>query len=151
MAGGWHTSCHPISKMHIVEEGPGETPSALRWLSSLNNSFLTEMKPLAKTSAGALSVPLLMSMSESFSVAFHTVIKLSYTKGLEWPSPVPGPEAKSSSEITNLTPFTISYHSPLQFFPTNYWEFIFSFPPQYTVWNIQKQYFFKLQDWVTNI
>ena len=57
--------------MHIVEEGPGETPSALRWLSSLNNSFLTDMKQLAKTSAGALSVPLLMSMSEAFPVLFY--------------------------------------------------------------------------------
>ena len=30
MAGGCHVSCHPISKMHIVGEGPDETPSALR-------------------------------------------------------------------------------------------------------------------------
>ena len=29
MAGGWHT-CHPISKVHIMGEGPGETPSALK-------------------------------------------------------------------------------------------------------------------------
>ena len=41
MAGGWHTSCHPISKMHIVGEGPGETPSALRCLSYLITNFLT--------------------------------------------------------------------------------------------------------------
>ena len=34
MAGGWHTSCHPISKMHIVGEGPGEILSALRCLLS---------------------------------------------------------------------------------------------------------------------
>ena len=34
MAGGWHTSWHPISKMHSVGEGPGETPSALRCLLS---------------------------------------------------------------------------------------------------------------------
>ena len=52
MAGGWHTSCHPISKMHIVGEGPGETPSALRCLSYLINSFLTDIKQLAKTSKG---------------------------------------------------------------------------------------------------
>ena len=70
MAGGWHTSCHPISKMHIVGEGPGETPSALRRLSYLLNSFLTDMKQLAKTIRGALSIPLLMSMSEVFSVLF---------------------------------------------------------------------------------
>jgi len=43
MAGG-----HPISKMHIVEEGPGETPSALKYLSYLINSFLTDIKQLAK-------------------------------------------------------------------------------------------------------
>jgi len=52
MAGRWQTSCHPTSKMHIVGEGPGETPSALRWLSYLINSFLTDIKQLAKTSRG---------------------------------------------------------------------------------------------------
>ena len=38
---GWgrHTSCHPISKMNVVGEGPGETPSALRCLSYLINTF----------------------------------------------------------------------------------------------------------------
>ena len=39
---GWHTSCHPISKMPIVGEGPGETPSALRCLPYLIKSFLTD-------------------------------------------------------------------------------------------------------------
>ena len=39
MAGEWHTSCHPISKMHIVGEGLGETPSVLRCLCYLINSF----------------------------------------------------------------------------------------------------------------
>ena len=39
---------HPISKMHIVGKGPGETPSALRHLSYLINSFLTAIKHLAK-------------------------------------------------------------------------------------------------------
>ena len=48
MAGRWHTSSHPISKMHIVGEGPGETPSASRCLSYLINSFLTDIKQLAK-------------------------------------------------------------------------------------------------------
>ena len=51
-AGRWHTSCHPTSKMHIVGEGPGETPSALRCLSCLINSFLTDIKQLAETSKG---------------------------------------------------------------------------------------------------
>ena len=52
MAGGWHTSCNLISKMHIVGEGPGETPSALKCLSYLINNFLTDIKQLAKTSGG---------------------------------------------------------------------------------------------------
>ena len=71
MAGGWHTSCHPLSKMRIVGEGPGETPSALRCLSYLINSFLTYIKQLAKTSKGTLSIILLMSLSEASSVPFH--------------------------------------------------------------------------------
>ena len=33
------------------------------------------------------------------------------TKALEWSHLVPGPEVKSSSEITNPTRFTISYHN----------------------------------------
>ena len=49
-------------------------------------------------------------MSEAFSVPFYTLIKLCYTKALEWSSLVPGPKAKSSSEIMNLTLFTISHH-----------------------------------------
>ena len=58
MAGGWHTSCHPILKMHIVGEGPGETPSALRCLSYLISLFLTDIKHLAKSwQRGILSVP----------------------------------------------------------------------------------------------
>ena len=48
VAGEWHTFCHPISKVHIVEEGPGETPLVLRCLSYLINSFLTDIKHLAK-------------------------------------------------------------------------------------------------------
>ena len=41
---GWHTLCHPISKTHIVGEGPSETPSALRSPSYLINSLLTDVK-----------------------------------------------------------------------------------------------------------
>ena len=37
--------------------------------------------------------------------------KLCYTKALEWSRLVPGPEAKSSSEIRNPTLFTISYQT----------------------------------------
>ena len=57
--------------MHIVGDGPGEMLSALRGLSYLINSFLTDIKQLAETSkGGALSIPLLMSVSEAFSVPF---------------------------------------------------------------------------------
>ena len=60
---------------------------------------------------GALSNLLLMSMSEAFFVIF-SLIKLSYTKALEWSSLVPGPQSKfSSSGITNLTLFTLSHHT----------------------------------------
>ena len=106
----WHTSCHPVSKMHIVGEEPGETPSALRCLSYLINNFLTDIKQLAKTSMGALSIHLLMSMSEGFLVPFYILTKICYTKALEWSSLAPGPKAKSSSsEINNPTPFTVIY------------------------------------------
>ena len=40
-------------------------------------------KALIKLARGALSIPLLMSVSEAFSVPFHTLIKLCYTKALE--------------------------------------------------------------------
>ena len=53
----WHTFCHSISKMHIVGEGPGETLSALRCLSYLINSFLTDIKELAKTNKGGTLHP----------------------------------------------------------------------------------------------
>ena len=70
MAGGWHTSCHPISKMHIVGEGPGETPSALRCLSYLIHSFLTDIKQLAKTSKGGTLRPAFDVCVRSFPCPF---------------------------------------------------------------------------------
>ena len=51
---------------------------------------------------GALLVPLLMSVAETFSVFVYILIKLCYTKALEGSSLVPGPKAKSSFEIRNL-------------------------------------------------
>ena len=65
MAGDDKKMCHPISKIHIVGEGPGETPSTLRRLSYLINSFLTDIKHLSKNyPGGTLFYPLLMSISE---------------------------------------------------------------------------------------
>ena len=40
-------------------------------------------KALLRLARGALSIPLLMSMLEAFSVCFYTLIKLSYIKALE--------------------------------------------------------------------
>ena len=63
-----------------------------------------------------LSVPLLMSVSEIFSVLFHCN-KMSATQNLlsdeAW-SLVLCPKAKSSSEIKNSTSFTISCHCQSQ-------------------------------------
>ena len=55
LAGGWHTLCLPISKVHIVGEGLGEAPSALRCLSYLINSFLTGIKSVQFSSVQLLS------------------------------------------------------------------------------------------------
>ena len=76
-----------------------------------NDQLKKHVTPLLKLARGVLSVCLLMSISEAFSVPFYTLIKLCYTKVFDWSSLIPGPEAKSSSEIINLTSFTISYLS----------------------------------------
>ena len=63
--------------------------------------------PFLRLASGPLFIPLLMSMSEVFSVPF-----LHFNKTLlhKWSSLVPGPKAKSSSSaITNPTSFTLSY------------------------------------------
>ena len=113
---GWHTFCHSISNMHTVGQGPGETPSALRCLSYLINSFLTDIKQLAKTSKGGTLHPPSDVCVRSFLCPLSTLIQLCYTKALEWSSLVPGPEAKSSfSLISNLTLFTVSYHYLLDY------------------------------------
>ena len=73
-------------------------------------SLVKLYKALVRLVSGGILCPLPMSMSEDFSVSFLIWISLCYTKPLEWSSLVPGPEAKSSSEIMNLTSFTTSYH-----------------------------------------
>ena len=73
MARRWHTSCHPTSKMHIVGEGPDETPSALRCLSYLINSFLTYIKQLAKTSGGGHSPPPFWCLCQKLSLPLFII------------------------------------------------------------------------------
>ena len=64
---------------------------------------------LAKTSEGALSARF-WCLCQKLSLSFFSVIKLLPHKSPEWSNLVPDPEAKfSSSEITNPTPFTVSY------------------------------------------
>ena len=89
-----------------VIHGVAKSWTQLSDWTEMNNSSKYIIPSLTLTK-GALSVPLLMSMSEAFSDPFLTLIKLCYTKALEWSSLVPGPEAKS--EITNPTLFTVSY------------------------------------------
>ena len=87
MAGGGHTSGSPISKIHIVGEGPGETPSALRCLSYLINTFLTDIKQFVKTcNRDTLSAPfwcLCLSLLYFNKTVLH--------KSSEWSSLVTGP------------------------------------------------------------
>ena len=65
------------------------------------------------------------------SLSLFTLIKLCYTKALEWSSLVAGLDVKSSSEIMNPTPFTISYHneSVLCIRWPKYWSFSFNISP----------------------
>ena len=89
MAGGWHTSRSPISKMHIVGEGPGETPSVLRcliWLTAFGK-YKTADERLA---GGHSFCPILMSVSEAFSIFFllqqnFITQKLWATTPCHWP------------------------------------------------------------------
>ena len=69
-----------------------------------------------------LSVCLLMSMSEDFSVVFHCNI-ISATQNTELLSLIPDPEAKASPEITNLTLSTVSYEYFLVYFYFSYFIF----------------------------
>ena len=73
-------------------------------------------KALIRLVRGALSAPLLMSMSEAFLVPFSYSNKTAKQKLLSdqaW-SLVPKLNLASLA-ITNLMPFTISYHKNLQY------------------------------------
>ena len=64
-------------------EEPGRFP--VHGIARVGHEVVTKPPPLPllRLARGALSVPLLMSMSEAFSVPFHSIIKLCYTKALE--------------------------------------------------------------------
>jgi len=50
---------------------------------SIKHHHKKYIAPLLRLARGALSMPLLVSMSETFSDPFYTLIKLCYTKALE--------------------------------------------------------------------
>ena len=98
---GWGM-IHPISKMHIVGEGPGETPSALRCFFYLIRSLLTDIKCLAKSQlAGTLSVPFwCLCQKPSLSLLYFN--KTLLHKSSKWSSLVSGSGSSSSPpEATN--------------------------------------------------
>ena len=98
------SSIHGIFQTRVLEWGA--IAFSMIYCNNQLKKYRVSFLRLAK---GAFSVPLLMSMSEAFSVPFYTLIKFCYTKALEQSSLVSDPKAKSSSlEITNLTLFTIS-------------------------------------------
>ena len=97
------SSIHGIFQTRVLEWGA--IAFSMIYCNNQLKKYRVSFLRLAK---GAFSVPLLMSMSEAFSVPFYTLIKFCYTKALEWSSLVSDPKAKSSLEIMNLTLFTIS-------------------------------------------
>ena len=97
---GWGM-IHPISKMHIVGEGPGETPSALRCFFYLIRSLLTDIKCLAKSQLeGTLSVPV-WCLCQKLSLSLLYFNKTLLHKSSKWSSLISGPGSNSSPEATN--------------------------------------------------
>ena len=75
-----------------------------------NNQLKKYITPFCKTNEGGTLYPSSEVYVRSFLCPFFTLIKLCYTKALEWSSLVPGPEAKSSFlEIMNPTSFMVNY------------------------------------------
>ena len=149
MAEGWHTSCHPISKMHIVGEGPGENPSALRCLSYLINNFLTDIKQLAKTSTGGALCPPSDVYVRSFLCWFLHCNKTLRHKS-SW-------VIKPGSLVLKLNLLHKSHtvHHKLSLSPSIFsyklWGIHFQFSSSVYSLKYSKRIFFKLQNWVTNI
>ena len=81
------------------------------------------------------------------SVPCHTLIKLCYTKALEWPSLVPGPKAKSSLEITNLTPLTVSYYQHQGLFQWEKLALCISWPKYWSPFNEYPELISFRMDW----
>ena len=92
--------------------GEGLVRSLQPWdiiLIYFNNELKKYITPLLTLARGHSPPPSDVYL-RSILCPFFTLIKLCYAKALERSSLVPGPKAKSySSEITDPTPFTMSY------------------------------------------
>ena len=90
---------------------------------------------LAKTSKAGTLCPPFWCLCWKLSLYLFTLIKFCSTKSLEWSRLIPGPKAKSSSEITNPmlfmnpTLFTVSYQHALPYCPVSFYSqtFIFTY------------------------
>ena len=92
--------------------GVGLVRSLQPWdilLINCNNQFKKVYNSLANTSKGGTTRPPSDVYARSFLSPFSYFNKTLHTKALEWSNLVPGPEAKSSSEIKSPTSFTVSY------------------------------------------
>ena len=99
--------------MHIVGEGPGETPSALRGLSYLISSFLKDIKHLPKTSKGAFFLSPSDVYVRSFPYIYYILIKDCYTKSSKQSSLISNPGSKSSPlEVINPSKTHSSQQKP---------------------------------------
>ena len=75
-----------------------------------NKQFKKYIAPFLRLASGALSAPF-WCLCQELSLSLFTVVKFLPHKSPEWSSLVSDLEAKSSSsDIMNLTLFTISYH-----------------------------------------
>ena len=97
---GKESACNvgDLGSNHGLGRSPGEGKGYPLLFSGLENS-------IDSIAHGVTKSPTRLS---EFHFHFHT-------KALEWSSLVPGPEVKSSSEIANLTSFTISCHHFITF------------------------------------
>ena len=93
----WHAAVHGVARSR----------TQLSDWTELNNQLKKYITPFSKTSEGGTLHPSSVYV-RSILCSFFTLIKLCYAKALEWSRLVPGPEAKSSSYITNPTLFTVS-------------------------------------------
>ena len=117
-----------LKNLSLVEERPGETPSALRSLYYLITSSLTDIKRLLKTSRGAFSVPFLC-LCQKLSLSLLYVNKTLLHKNLWVVKPHLWPQIEiSPPEVMNPSiahgsqqqPFTGSHQFLFKYYLLRY-------------------------------